>query len=120
MTTPTRRRRLEVEIVGDVAIVNFVDRKLLEEQQIEEIGLQLFALVDEDGRLKILLNFANLEYVASAAFGKMITLQKKKLHNRGTLIICCVSPEVYEAFEITNLHKFFTIRKDEASALQAF
>ncbi len=77
MASPSRRRRLEVEQIGDVTVVNFVDRKILDEQNIQVIGEQLFSLVDEDNLRKILLNFGNVEYLSSAALGKLITLNKK-------------------------------------------
>ena len=57
MSAQPRRRRLEVEPIGDVTVVNFVDRKILDEQNIQIIGEQLFSLVDEEGCKKMLLNF---------------------------------------------------------------
>ena len=38
MSSQPRRRRLEVEHIGDVTVVNFVDRKILDEQNIQIIG----------------------------------------------------------------------------------
>jgi anti-sigma B factor antagonist len=110
---------LEVEDIGDVTVVNFVDKKILDEQNIQTIGEQLFSLVDEVGRRKILLNFSNVEYLSSAALGKLITLNKK-LQGSGKLILCCIDPKIFEVFEITKLDKFFKIFKDEQAALQAF
>src|SRR5436853_1936463 len=77
MSSQPRRRRLEVEDIDDVTVVNFTDKKILDEQNIQVIGEQLFSLVDELGRRKILLNFSNVEYLSSAALGKLITLNKK-------------------------------------------
>ena len=120
MTTQPRRRRLEVEDIGDVTVVNFTDRKILDEQNIQAIGEQLFQLVDELGRRKILLNFGNVEYLSSAALGKLITLNKKVQAAKGRLILCNIDPQIYEVFEITRLDKFFNIEKEEQKALQAF
>src|SRR5438477_12328463 len=41
MSSQPRRRRLEVEDIGDVSVVNFTDRKILDEQNIQAIGEQL-------------------------------------------------------------------------------
>ena len=120
MSQPPRRRRLEVEDIGDVTVVNFVDRRILDEQNIQIIGEQLFSLVDEVGRRKILLNFGNVEFLSSAALGKLIALHKKLQAVGGRLILCNIDPEIYEVFEITRLDKFFTIQKEEQAALQAF
>jgi anti-sigma B factor antagonist len=120
MTSQPRRRRLEVEDIGDVNVVNFTDRKILDEQNIQLIGEQLFSLVDESGRKKILLNFGNVEYLSSAALGKLITLNKKLQGAGGKLILCNIDPQIYEVFEITKLNKLFNIKAEEQAALQEF
>ena len=76
--------------------------------------------MDEAGRRKILLNFGNVEYLSSAALGKLITLNKKLQAAGGRLILCNIDPQIYEVFEITKLNKLFNIQKEEQAALQAF
>ena len=120
MSSQPRRRRLEVEDIGDVTVVNFTDRKILDEPNIQAIGEQLFSLVDEAGRKKILLNFGNVEYLSSAALAKLITLNKKLQQAGGRLVLCNIDPQIYEVFEITKLNKLFNIQKEEQAALQAF
>lgn len=120
MSTQPRRRHLEVEDVGEVTVVNFTDRNILDEQNIQAIGEQLFSLVDEMGRRKLLLNFANVEYLSSAALAKLITLNKKLQQSGGRLILCNIDPQIYEVFEITKLNKLFNIQAEEQAALQAF
>lgn len=120
MSQQARRRRLEVVDSGDIAVVHFVDKKILDEQNIQMIGDDLFRLVDELGRRKILLNFGNVEFLSSAALGKLITMNRKVQAVRGKLILSDISDEIMEVFKITKLDKLFTIMKDEQSALQAF
>jgi anti-sigma B factor antagonist len=120
MSSQPRRRRLEAEEIGDVTVVNFMDRKILDEQNIQVIGEQLFSLVDESGRKKLLLNFGNVEYMSSAALGKLITLNKKIQAVGGKLVLCNIDPQIREVFEITRLDKLFVIRGDEQEALQLF
>src|SRR5438309_11660659 len=117
---PPRRRRLEVEPIGDVTVVNFIDHKILDEQNIQIIGEQLFSLVDQDHVKKMLLNFRNVEYLSSAALGKLITLNKKVQAAGGRLVLCNIDPQIREVFEITKLDKLFVIRGDEQEALQQF
>jgi anti-sigma B factor antagonist len=120
MSQPPRRKRLEIEDIGDVTVVCFTDRKILDEQNIQVIGEQLFSLVDEMSRKHLLLNFTNVEYMSSAALGKLITLNKKVQASGGRLVLCNIDPQIREVFEITRLDKLFTIRRDEQEALQAF
>lgn len=120
MSTQPRRQKLEVEDIGDVTVVNFIDKKILDEQNIQVIGEQLFRLVDDLGRTKLLLNFGNVEYLSSAALGKLITLNKKVNSASGKLILCNIAPNIFEVFEITKLNKILNIQKDEQGGLQAF
>lgn len=120
MSQQPKRRRLEIEEVGDVTAVSFVDKKILDEQNIQIIGEQLFDLVDNQAKKKILLNFGNVEFLSSAALGKLITLNKKVQAAGGKLCMCKIAREIMEVFEITKLDKLFKIFKDEQTALQAF
>ena len=120
MSSQPKRRRLELEQIGDVTVVNFIDKKILDEQSIQTIGDQLFSLVDQENCRQMLLNFGNVEFLSSAALGKLIALHKKLQAVGGRLILCNIDPEIYEVFEITRLDKFFNIQKEEQAALQAF
>ncbi len=116
----TGYRRLDIEEVGDVTVAKFIDKKILDETNIQIIGNQLFGLVDEDGRDKIVLDFSNVEYLSSAALGKLITLDKKVKAAKGKLRLCSIRPDIYEVFAITKLNQLFAIDKDQETSLAAF
>ena len=105
MSAQPRRRRLEVEDYGEITVVNFIDRKILDEQNIQKIGEDLFSLVDEFGRKKILLNFSNVEYLSSAALGKFITLFRKLNAVGGMLVFCRICDDTWDVFKIVKIHK---------------
>src|SRR5437762_802839 len=109
----SHRRRLEVEDIGDIAVVNFVDKKILDEQNIQMIGDDLNRLVDELGRRKVLLNFGNVDFMSSAALGKLISLHRKLQGVQGKLVLCNIAKSIMEIFEITKLNKMFTITPDQ-------
>jgi len=113
-------RRLEVAEVGDVTVVRFVDRKILDEANIQMLGEELFQLVEQENRKKILLSFDNVDFLSSAALGKLITLDKKVKEHGGTLRLSNIRPEIYEVFAITKLNKVFDVREQEADALASF
>ena len=113
-------RHIEVNQVGDVTVVRFRDRKLIEDIRIQELGQELFGLVDDENRDKLLLNFSHVEFLSSSALGKLITLDKKVKAHGGRLKLCNIRPQIYQVFVITRLHKLFDIKNDEAEALAAF
>ncbi|MCA9097748.1 MAG: STAS domain-containing protein [Planctomycetaceae bacterium] len=112
------QRRLDIEEINDVTVAKFVDRKILDEANIQIIGNQLFGMVDADDRKKIVLDFSNVEYLSSAALGKLITLDKKVKSAKGKLRLCNIRPDIYEVFAITRLNKLFDIRETQDQALQ--
>tara|TARA_X000001036_G_C20112355_1_gene575802 strand:+ start:139 stop:489 length:351 start_codon:yes stop_codon:yes gene_type:complete len=115
----SNRNRIDVADVGEVSVVQFKDRKILDESNIQEMGRELFELVEQK-RTKILLNFMNVEFLSSAALGKLITLDKKLKAAKGQLKLSSIRPEIYEVFAITRLNKLFDIHDDEADALATF
>lgn len=123
---PRERKRIELKDVGDVTIVNFVDKKILDEENIRITGKQLFCLVDEVDesgrkkiiRKKIILNFGNVEFFSGPLLGKLITLNKKVTAIEGKLVLCNMNPGIYEVFEITRLSMMFKILENEQDSLR--
>jgi len=113
-------RRLDITEVGDVSVVRFRDHKILEDINVQELGQELFQLIEVDNRQKIVLNFFAVEFLTSAALGKLITMDKKVKAHSGVLKLCNIRPEIYEVFEITKLNRLFEIKDEEADALAAF
>ena len=115
-----RRPRITFEDIGDVTAVKFTDKKILDEQVIQNIGDDLFKLVDELGRKKLLLDFVSVEFLSSAALGKLIRLHQRLASGGGKLILCGISKTIMEIFELTKLDKMLKIVKDEQTGLNAF
>ncbi len=111
---------LEITENGDVTVVRFSDGKILDASNIEELGAQLFNLVEKENRRKLLLNFQNVEFLSSAALNKLIILDKKTKSSSGKLKLCSLRPEILEVFVITRLNQLFEIAEDEKTALDAF
>jgi anti-sigma B factor antagonist len=113
-------QRLEVTDVGDVTVVRFRNRRITEDIDIQELGSEMFSLVENDKREKLLLNFSAVEFLGSAALGKLITLDRKVKSQGGVMKLSNIGPNIYEVFAITRLNRFFDIKDDEADALAAF
>ena len=116
----TSNQRLEVSSVGDITTVRFVDRRILDATSIEELGDELFALVEQQRRQKLLINFTDVEFLSSAALNKLIILDKKVKTVKGKLVLCDLRPEINEVFAITRLDQLFKIEPNEKAALEVF
>jgi anti-sigma B factor antagonist len=113
------RQRLKMEKFGEMTVVHFVDKRILDKPNIEEIGDQLFQLVDDLGRTKLLVDFSNVEYLSSAALGKLITLDKKIQAAGGWLVLCNVEAKIHEVFRTARLDKILQIHEKGESDPEA-
>jgi anti-sigma B factor antagonist len=110
-------RRIRTNQSGPVTVVTFADSKIIDEAEIQEFGQELYDLVEREGRKKIVLNFGNVEFLSSAALGKLIGFDKRAKQHGAELVLCNIRPEIYEVFAITKLTKLFVIKDSEADAL---
>ncbi len=117
---PEDQPHLSVSQRDDVQVVEFSDRKILEELSIREIEDQLFDLVKGRSAVKLLLNFKNVEHLSSAALGMLINLEKEVSQAKGTLMLSDINPQIYEVFKITRLNKMFEIHETTGQALKRF
>lgn len=114
------RRHLRLETIDGVTVVSFVDTKIVTDENIQEVGDQLYSLVEDEGHKQLLLNFGNVQYLSSAALGKLINLKKKVGAVKGKLKLCCIHPDLLEVFRITRLDQVFEIYPEEQVALDKF
>ena len=115
-----RRKSLVVRTVGDVAVVYFVDSKILEEMQIKWLGNEMFDLVDAQHKTHLVVNFQNVQRFSTALLGKLIGLKKKAAEAGGTVKLACIPPNIMEIFKVTGLNAAFEIFEDEMAAIKSF
>ena len=113
-------RKIDVEEVNAVTVAKFTDKKILDETNIQIIANQLFSLIDDDHRKKIVLDFATVEYLSSAALGKLITLDQTVKAAKGDLRLGTIRKDILEVFKITKLDKLFKIFETREKALAGF
>ena len=101
--------RLKLTRNGDTVQVEFTSRKILDEANIAEIGEQLTALVEKEDRPRIIISFAAVDHLSSAALGTLITINNKIKQKSGQLRLSDINPQIYEVFTITKLNKLFRI-----------
>jgi anti-anti-sigma factor len=112
--------RLRVKRQDNVTIVEFVDRNILDEANIQAIGDEIAGLVDAEPGPKLLISFANVDHLSSAALGQLITSNNRVKNRQGQLRLADIDPQIYEVFVITRLNNLFKIHESTADALKSF
>ena len=111
---------LRIKRAEGIALVEFADRKILEEISIQEIGEELSQLVEAEPGIQLLLNFKNVDHLSSAALGMLITLNRKVQGQSGELKLSDINKQIFEVFKITKLNRVFDIHDTADQALSGF
>jgi anti-sigma B factor antagonist len=118
------RQFLQVEVVEGVAVVRVLSPEIREvfgeHNDVQSIGDQLYALVDEKGFNRLVLNFSEVQYMASIMLGKLIGVKRKAQRGGGNLKLCRLTPLLQEIFRVSALDRVFEIYDDEHAALDSF
>lgn len=112
--------RLRISEMGGVTHVRFIDRNILDEANIQNIGDEIARRIDAASTPRILIDFENVDHLSSAALGTLITINNKINNKGGKLKLANIDPQIYEVFVITKLHKLFDIHETSDQALASF
>jgi anti-sigma B factor antagonist len=118
---PTEDARLEVHFdPNDITRIELLDRNILEETGIQQIGDEIGQIIERQETPKLLISFENVEHLSSAALGTLITLNNKVQQKGGQLRLSNIDPQIKEVFSITKLNKLFQIYDDKDQARDSF
>jgi len=109
--------RLRISDDGAITTVEFVDRNILDEGNIQQIGEELARLIESKPDPRLLLNFSNVDHLSSAALGTLIQMRNKINNKGGKLALSNIDPQIYEVFKITRLVNLFDIYDNAEKAL---
>jgi|GEM_PF-133050 len=113
---PHTNRIHAVDTSDGVTVVTFEDRSILDACTIQEMGDELFSLVESFGRTRFVIDLQTVHFLSSAAINKLIVFDKKAKARGPAPIFCNIDPEIMEVFEITRINKIFAIREKRADA----
>lgn len=104
----------------DINIVLFTNNRILDEANIADIGSTLKGLIEARVNPKLLLDFATVDHLSSAALGMLINANNNLKQRNGQLRLTNIKPQIYEVFMITKLNKLFRIFPSREEAIASF
>jgi anti-sigma B factor antagonist len=112
--------KLQVNRQGDVTVVEFVNRNILDEASIQQIGQEIADIIEASVSPKLCISFQNVDHLSSAALGTLISINNKVREKDGQLRLANIDPQIYEVFVITKLNKLFQIHPAVQQAVASF
>lgn len=106
----------DLGVDDDVAVARFHSAQLTEEDNLEQLGQELFALVEQFQYRKVVADLTPLKYVTSSVLGKFITLHRKLGRNDGQLVLCNIHPDLMDVLSTSKLLTYFSSATDVDAA----
>ncbi len=110
---------LHLEMANDVVVVSVGVELLTEDVNLEHFGHELFALVEQFGCRRVVVNLNAVRVVTSAGLGKMITMHRKMHRHQGTVIFCNLQEAVEDVLTTSRLITYLQVAPDVSSAVAA-
>lgn len=111
---------LKLNEVEGVTVVKFLRSRITDPDYVEQLGNELVSLVDVEKKTKVLVNFEGVQFLSSAALGKLMKLDKRIRAASGQLVLCNLAEVPREAFRITRLDDTFSIQENQQQGISAF
>jgi anti-sigma B factor antagonist len=110
--------KIDTREVAHVAILDVQGRIVLGEE-LDDLRTAVRSLV-ADGKKKIILNLANVDYIDSSGVGELVACFTAVRNAGGELKLLSLSQKVRDVLHVTKLYTVFDIRDDEFIAVKSF
>jgi anti-sigma B factor antagonist len=116
---PLADRPLHIEQVGPVTVARFTLPEVMHADVIDSVGDRLLALVDDEGRRLLVLDFTSVRKLSSALLGRLVGLHRKLLALQGRMALCGIDSELRRVFELCQLPRLLHLYPDQRAAVAA-
>ena len=107
---------MEIKTEGDITVAFIVPR--FDAYTANEVDLALRELIVK-GSKKIVCDFSQTDYVASAGLRVLLSSAKSLQKLGGQIVMASLKPYVHEVFEISGFTQLFKIYNSQSEALQS-
>jgi anti-sigma B factor antagonist len=112
-------QRTDLDEGGEVILVRFQQPHIAGTVEVEDLGDELYRLVEPEVSPRLVLDFSRVEFFSSAALGKLISLLSRVRARQGTLILCNIRPGLMDVFRTCHLDRIFQVCTNVDDALKS-
>ena len=108
---------LAIDESGSAVVARFIRPQLSDEENIEQMGQELISLVEQYQCRQLVLSLELVDFITSAALGKIIMLHRRLHRKDGKLVVCSAHGPVADVLQSSRLNDYFVMAPDTQGAL---
>ncbi len=101
---------VQVEEKGDIVVIRVSGR--LDAASSPQLEKKVSSIIDS-GHFKLVLNFADVEYLSSAGMRLMLSVSKKLKNLEGKVVACSIHDDVMDVIKMAGFHQVLEIYSTE-------
>lgn len=109
-----------VHRMGEVEVIEFIDRSILEQRNINKVEAELIALAERSGWPRFVISFAGVKSISSSVLGMLMSVNKKVRSLKGEIRLSNIHPQIAEVFKLTKLDTVLKVFDSTDKALEKF
>jgi len=107
---------------GKQTAVVFQTSSLMNQNDVERLRGDLLRMVEEQKRTRMILDFAQVQFLSSQVIGLLLSLHKRLAAAKATdpgaeLVLCGLRPQLIDLLKITRLDRLLTIKPTRKDAV---
>ena len=104
-----------------LTIIGFAaEQGVLSTPTIEELGPEFLEAIEKSANLTFIISFEGVEYMSSMVLGTLVAGLMRVQQKKGALRIAGANDDLVQLFQVTGLHRLFTLSKTVADAKSSF
>jgi anti-anti-sigma factor len=84
-------------------VLALTESQILGDEMADVLRDQMLAIAVQSQAQNVVLDFSKVKFLSSSGFRPLLSLHRLLRQQNGKLLLCCLSPEVKEIFEVTRL-----------------
>jgi anti-sigma B factor antagonist len=108
-----------LESLGNIGVVELLDRAMVEAASLQELGAELRRLIAKGSHHVLIIDFANVQFLGSAALGILVSLRQEMEYQKGRIEVCGMRKELLQVLRFSQLDRLFTLHENREAALKA-
>ena len=95
-----------------------VDERL-DSENVDELKKKAFSVIDAGGGAGLILDMSDTKFIDSIGLGALVSILKQTAQKDMKIVLCSLSPQVRQIFELTRLYRLFDIYESVDAAMHS-